>query len=95
MVENAIRHGLRGKYGGIVSVITFRDKTDHVVIIRDNGWGFDTKPAVNPKGSHIGIQNVRERIEKMCQGTMSMDSIIGEGTTVTIRIPLETEKEKP
>ena len=95
MVENAIRHGLRGKYGGIVSVITFRDKTDHVVIIRDNGWGFDTKPAVNPKGSHIGIRNVRERIEKMCQGTMSIESIIGEGTTVTIRIPLETEKEKP
>ena len=43
----------------------------------------------------MGLKNVRERIEKMCGGSMSVESRIGEGTTVTLLIPEEggTEKE--
>ena len=38
-------------------------------------------------GDHIGIRNVRERLKKMCGGTLTIDSRIGEGTTAVIRIP--------
>ena len=37
--------------------------------------------------SHIGIRNVRERLEKLCGGSLTLESIIGEGTTAVIRIP--------
>ena len=43
---------------------------------------------VNPER----LQNVQERIEKMCGGSVTVDSCIGEGTTVSIRIP-DREKE--
>ena len=39
------------------------------------------------EGSHIGIRNVRARIEKLCGGTLTIESRLGEGTAVTIRIP--------
>ena len=38
------------------------------------------------------MQNVKERIEKMCGGTLTVESEIGKGTTVTIIIP-DIEKE--
>ena len=35
-----------------------------------------------------GIKNVKERLHKMCHGTVSVESKPGEGTTVTLRIPI-------
>ena len=91
LVENAIRHGVRIRSHGEVAVITRREGDDHVIVIRDNGKGFDVESALNADSSHIGIRNVRSRIEQMCGGSLRIDSRIGEGTTVTIRIPAGKE----
>ena len=88
IVENAIRHGIRVRKNGIVSVSTFRTEDDHVIVIKDNGKGFDTEAAANADGTHIGIQNVRERVEKICGGSLDIESVPGKGTTVTIKIPV-------
>lgn len=89
MVENAIRHGVRGKKHGWVSVSTYREGDDHVVAIRDNGKGFDVDKMIDDtrNGDHIGVKNVRDRIIDMTGGTFHMDSEIGEGTSITFRIP--------
>ena len=42
--------------------------------------------------NHIGIQNVRERLQKLCGGTMTIESEEGRGTCITIRIPLGKER---
>ena len=91
MVENAIRHGVRGKKHGWVSVSTYREDGYHVISIRDNGKGFDLDAMIEEteKGGHIGVKNVRDRIIDMTGGTFSMESEIGEGTSVTIRIPAD------
>lgn len=88
LVENAVKHGVRGKDDGLVEVITEHEPDNYKLIIRDNGKGFDSEE-MKPKDdrSHIGLLNVKERIESMCGGTMTIESIIGEGTTITIRIP--------
>ena len=44
-------------------------------------------------GSHIGIWNVRERLERMCGGSLDIESGSGDGTTVTIRIPYTKEEQ--
>lgn len=88
MVENAIRHGVRIREQGIVRIITKRTDAYHEIIISDNGKGFDTEAPELADETHVGIHNVRERIEQMCGGTLSIESHIGEGTTVTIRIPI-------
>ena len=38
-------------------------------------------------GDHIGVRNVRDRIVDMTGGTFLMESTVGEGTSITIRIP--------
>lgn len=89
LVENAIRYGVRSKRDGMVWISTWQDENNHYIVVKDNGVGFD--PAIIPNNeerSHIGIANVRNRLEQMIDGRMKIDSVIGEGTTVTITIPI-------
>ena len=82
LVENAIRHGVRSRKDGLVTVI------------EDNGTGFDPKQDGLSEETHIGLENVKNRVEQMCGGTMILKSAVGEGTSVTIRIPDVPGKEK-
>ena len=88
LVENAIRHGVRIREEGLVRVSSRRGEDCHVVEVWDNGTGFDTSKLEALGSAHIGIRNVRERIETMCGGEMKVDSLIGAGTRVTITLPL-------
>ena len=92
LVENAIRHGVRIREQGIVRVMSRRVENGHEIVIRDNGVGFDPNAPVRKDGTHVGLKNVRVRVEKMCGGRMTVDSHIGEGTTVTILIPEKGEE---
>ena len=87
IVENAIRHGVRGMQKGQIDIITNLLPDCHEIIIRDNGKGFSAKDALSTEGSHIGIQNVRERLKKLCGGTLIIESSEGNGTRVIIHIP--------
>ena len=91
LVENAVRHGVRSREEGIIKVKAFREKDTHIIVIKDNGTGFDEHSADNTDGTHIGISNVRERLEQMCHGTMEIDSRPGDGTRIVLRIPANKE----
>ena len=87
LVENAIRHGVRIRKEGIVRVSARKTEAGHEIVVRDNGTGFDVSKIDAAGGAHIGIRNVRERLESMCGGTLKVESAIGEGTAVTIVLP--------
>ena len=93
MVENAIRHGVRGRYNGSVKIMTRGEENEIVIAVIDNGKGFDPEGTAEAGGMHIGIRNVRERIEVLCGGTLEIESEPGKGSTVTIRLPRRKEKE--
>ena len=89
LVENAVKHGLMGlESGGKITVSTYETDTDYCVCVKDNGVGFD-KTAFYDKKKHIGIDNIRERLSAMCGGTLTVDSVLGKGTTAVITIPKE------
>ncbi len=91
LVENAIRHGVREIEQGLVEVSTKSTADSYIITISDNGVGFDTNEPLSTDKDHIGIKNVSKRIESMCSGTLTIDSHIGEGTTITITIPRSSE----
>ncbi len=86
IVENAIKYGVRAKDVGIVEIITYKENNNHVLIIKDNGVGFDPNK-LNDGRNHVGIDNVKTRIINMVGGTFNIESKIDVGTTVTITIP--------
>jgi sensor histidine kinase YesM len=94
LVENAIRHGVRIRKDGLVIVSTFREADAHRITIEDNGIGFDPKQIRSSEETHIGLENVKSRVEQMCGGTMTLSSTVGEGTIVRIYIPAASGAEK-
>ena len=93
MVENAIRHGVRSKRDGRIVIGAHKEEGFFKITVQDNGIGFDINEHSGQSGSHIGILNVKRRIEDQCKGTFAIESTPGEGTLVTMRIP-ETDKDK-
>lgn len=93
LVENAIKHGLMGlKSGGTVTVSSWETDKDYCVSVVDDGVGFDTSILLDDR-EHIGIRNIRGRIEAMCGGTLTVESTPGKGTKATITIPKERSEE--
>ncbi|MBE6934285.1 MAG: hypothetical protein E7462_04445 [Ruminococcaceae bacterium] len=89
LVENAIKHGLmKLESGGTVRIRTFETEKYYWIQVVDNGAGFDTA-TVFEKKEHVGIRNIRGRLEAMCDGSLTIESVPGEGTTATIKIPKE------
>ncbi|MBQ0028218.1 MAG: histidine kinase [Lachnospiraceae bacterium] len=88
LAENAVKHGLLAKpEGGTLKISTSESEYCYVVNIEDNGIGFDRTDAKNEGRIHVGIENSRKRLAAMCGGNLSIGSIAGKGTTVTICIP--------
>lgn len=90
VVENAVRHGILKKAeGGTITIRTTRTDTAYVITVTDNGVGFTPGQENHDNRSHIGIENVRERLSALCGGTLEIQSRTGVGTTAIITIPKE------
>ena len=92
IVENAIKHGLmKLPRGGTIRVVSYETDTDYCVTVEDDGAGFDTSVLLDER-NHLGIRNIRGRLEAMVNGTLEIESTVGVGTKVLIKIPKEAEK---
>ena len=92
LVENAVRHGIRGNPDGCGTVqIISREYPDRYEIsVLDDGPGF--RPEGSPdtdERSHVGIANVRERLKVICGGELRISSSPGQGSRVEIILPKE------
>ncbi len=104
IVENAYIHGLSGlEEGGVVTIRTFSEGKMGYILIEDTGKGMDGKDiekimgVTEPKdGSGIGIRNVRERLTLFYHkdDVFEVDSQLGLGTSVRIRIPMWSEEDE-
>ena len=95
LVENAIIHGVRkNKSGkGRIRISTIRVFGNVEISIKDDGPGFNyNEVSYDADRSHMGIQNVRNRIRNISGGELRIDSPSGCGTCVTIIIPAGEEK---
>lgn len=89
IVENAVKHGVRMKEDGrgTVSIAASEREDCYEITVKDDGPGIDPTSPSNDGETHIGIRNVKERLDRICGGTLRIDSGIGRGTVVTIRLP--------
>ena len=49
--------------------------------------GFDPSQKQDDGRSHVGIENVRARLEMLCGGTLIIDSVPDKGTTAVVTLP--------
>lgn len=88
LVENAVRYGVTKKPSGGTVTLSTRETEDAVILtISDDGVGFDPSAKKEDGRSHIGIDNVRSRLENQCGGRLTVTTVPGNGTTATIILP--------
>ena len=88
LVENAVKHGVTKKRGGGTVTVATRELPDcWQITVSDTGKGFDSARYEEDGKAHFGLRNVRERLRLMADGTLTVMSVPGQGTTAEIRIP--------
>lgn len=88
LVENAVNHGISDlPEGGCITISTNEEPDHYEIRVSDNGVGFDPDTQPIDGRSHIGIANVRSRLDIMCHGTLDIKSSPGGGTVAIIQIP--------
>ena len=95
VVENAIKHGVNQKpEGGTVKISVSESDTEYMVCVEDDGVGYDVNEIKNDGRSHVGVSNITKRLKSMVNAGIDVQSTIGEGTTVTIKIPKKDEDKE-
>jgi len=97
LMSNAVKYSDEGT---CISVTVDQDGDAAVVVVRDQGVGipeqdlpriferfFRGSNAADEAGLGVGLSGVRQLIEQH-QGTVAVNSAVGEGTEFTIRLPL-------
>ena len=96
VVQESLTNVWKHSSAKMVSVIVERERGFLRLIVEDDGDGFDAAATfgdlVPPRG-RFGLLGMRERLS-LVQGTLSVESEPGRGTTIYARVPL-TGKERP
>ncbi|MGH3564805.1 MAG: sensor histidine kinase [Pseudonocardia sp.] len=96
LIENAVRHGLGSKpNGGTITITAENAGSECVIVVEDDGVGMD--PArlkedladAHLSGAHVGLGNVDDRMRSAFGADfgLAVDTAIGAGMRITLRIP--------
>ena len=87
IVENAVKHGRDPELDPLyISVITGEVENGVEISVIDTGPGFGEIDNDEP---HIALKNIRERLEMMCGGSLTLTPREEGGTLVTVFIPVK------
>jgi PAS domain S-box-containing protein len=87
-MTNVIRHAQAKS----VRVALVQEEENILLVVEDDGIGFCESGLSNTLGS-LGLLGMKERAQ-FCGGDVQISSTPGNGTTVTVRVPVDTPREK-
>jgi signal transduction histidine kinase/PAS domain-containing protein len=100
LVNNAYLHGFEGRSNGLVRIHAVGHENGVKIELLDNGIGmprehlaqmfqpfFSTK--IGKGGTGLGTTIVENLVTRVLGGTLSVESVIGQGTTFCILLPLQ------
>ncbi len=88
VIQEAINNAIKYAEAKKISIHLHKDESIFKVSIIDDGKGFDIKKV--DLGN--GLANMEQRISEI-NAAISIDSIVGKGTKITIEIPLKNETQ--
>lgn len=99
LINNAVLHGLEGRSEGEVRIVGRADDADGVLLeVSDDGRGIPDElqgrifepfftSRLGKGGSGLGLHIVHSLLSNVLGGTITVDSRLGAGTTMRVRLP--------
>jgi two-component system sensor histidine kinase UhpB len=89
IAQEALTNTAKHAAAGCVQIVVTRDPSFVQLTVADDGCGFEpeTMPARPTPDGSFGLPGMRERAA-LLNGSLILESAPGQGTTITVRIPL-------
>jgi len=84
-LNNIVKHASANEVNIAISLV----ENGFELVIKDNGRGFDS-PGADKSIGRNGLLNMRQRTEEI-SGRFSLESVLGEGTTITLAVNFPNE----
>jgi signal transduction histidine kinase len=90
IVQEALTNVVKYAKASSVSVLVTNHDSNLVVVVEDDGVGFDVSELKRPslENKHLGLFGMEERATIIC-GNLTIESEPGEGTSLYFSVPLE------
>jgi len=86
IAQEAVTNARKHARADLIRVVLEEDERGHTLRVIDDGNGFDAAGSPESAPGHLGLTAMRERAE-MAGGWLGLESVPGEGTTVTVWVP--------
>ncbi|MDQ0857239.1 sensor histidine kinase [Bacillus sp. V2I10] len=87
LAQEAVTNALKHAEAREIQVKVEVNQNNIILMIKDNGKGFDTREMKQNQKKSFGLLGMRERVE-LLNGRITIDSKIGLGTFIMIQVPL-------
>jgi signal transduction histidine kinase len=94
LVQEALHNVVKHAGARHVGVLLQARDCEAVLIVEDDGRGFDAAVPEHSENHGLGLVSMRERAS-LCGGTLDIDAAPGRGTTIFVRIPLTAKPAAP
>ena len=94
VVQEALNNVYKHAQAQRVRVVVERRGTDLVVIVEDDGRGFDAGAVSRSQTRGLGLVSMRERAQ-IIGGTLDIESSPGGGTTIYLHLPITESRDHP
>lgn len=85
LIQESVQNALKHAKASVIQVKLEMNQKNIIAVIKDDGIGFD--PNIRKEDS-FGLRGMKERVE-LLEGTLTIQSNIGQGTKVIISIPIK------
>lgn len=94
ITQEALNNVAKYSKASLVNVILEKRGDELILIIEDDGVGFDVAAVIDSAEQRggFGLFGMRERAS-LIMGTLQVESLVGKGTTIFVRVPLTSVDE--
>jgi signal transduction histidine kinase len=89
IVQEALTNVVKHAGASACRVALGRYQSKLLIVVADDGRGFDLRELEDPARHGLGLIGIRERVSQL-NGSLVMDSVPGRGTTLRVEIPLDS-----
>jgi signal transduction histidine kinase len=93
IAQEALNNVAKHAHATIVAIVLEQRAGQVLLIVEDNGAGFDLQAVLQSDEKGLGLVGMRERAA-LVAGTIEIESQLDSGTTVVVRIPVPKQPEQ-